>query len=134
MTDDRVPTEVVNLLREHVQTYEQLEILVRTGQDPRHAHLIASLLMELNLDPGAGAAAVDHLSDAGLLTIVRDAAGDRVRCHTDASTVVARLAEVYEVARIDLISQMTQNALDRVRTAALRTFSSAFVVGRKRDG
>jgi hypothetical protein len=77
---------------------------------------------------------VDHLSDAGLLTIVRDAAGDRVRCHTDASAVVARLSEVYEVARIDLISQMTQNALDRVRTAALRTFSSAFVLGRKRDG
>jgi hypothetical protein len=134
VTDNRVPTEVVDFLRDHIQTYEQLEVLVRVGRDPRLDHVIASLVMELNLDASAGAAVVSQLSEAGLLTIVPDAAGDRVRCHADAATIVARLAQVYESDRMELMSQMTQNAIDRVRTSALRTFSSAFVLGRKRDG
>ena len=134
MTDDLVPTVVANLLREHVQTYEQLEVLVRIGRDALHDHVMASLAMELNLDSAAVIAVVELLADAGLLTVTRDAAGDRVRCSATAAPVVARLAEVYDGARIELMSLMTRNALERVRTSALRAFSSAFVLGRKRDG
>jgi DNA-binding MarR family transcriptional regulator len=134
VTDGRIPIEITAFLRDQIQTYEQLEILVSIGRDPASEHLIAALVRDLNLDSTAGAAVVDQLSAAGLLTITHDAAGDTVRCQEDFRTLVAHLAEVYEADRIQLISEMTQNALERVRNAALRTFSSAFLLGKKRDG
>jgi hypothetical protein len=134
VTDPPIPIDVAEFLRDQIQTYEQLEIVVRIGRDPAAEHLISFLIEDLKMDSRAGAAIVDQLSGAGLLMIIRDTAGDRVRCQGSAATPVARLAEVYESDRIGLMSQMTQNALERVRTSALRTFSSAFVLGRKRDG
>jgi len=134
VTDRRIPVEVAAFLREQIQTYEQLEILVRIGREPAGEQFIGSLVSDANMDSTAGGAVVDQLSAAGLLTITHDAAGDSVRCHEDFRTLVARLAEVYEADRIQLISEMTQNALERVRNSALRTFSSAFLLGRKRDG
>ena len=134
MTESRIPLGVAEFLRDQIQTYEQLEIVVRIGRDPAAEHVISSLINDLKMDSRAGAAIVDQLSGAGLLTIIHDAAGDRVRCQGSAATPIARLAEIYESDRIELMSQMTQNALERVRTSALRTFSSAFVLGRKRDG
>jgi hypothetical protein len=134
VTHGRIPIEIAEFLRDQIQTYEQLEILVKIGRDPASDHLLDPLVRDLNLDSTAGAAVVDQLSTAGLLTITRDAAGDRVRCQENVRTVIARLAEVYEADRIQLISEMTQNALERVRNSAIRTFSSAFLLGRRRDG
>jgi len=134
VTDGRIPIEIAEFLRDQIQTYEQLEILVRIGRDSASEHFLDPLIRDLNMDSTAGAAVVDQLSTAGLLTITHDAAGDSVRCQENVRRLVARLAEVYEADRIQLISEMTQNALERVRNSALRTFSSAFLLGRKRDG
>ena len=134
MTDRRIPLDVAEFLRDQIQTYEQLEIVVRIGRDPAREYVIASLVKDLNMDSATGAAVMDQLSAAGVLTITRDVAGDRVRCQENVEALAARLTEVYDSDRIQLISQMTQDALERVRTSALRTFSSAFLLGRKRDG
>ena len=134
MTDDRIPADVAQLLRDHVQTYEELEMLLAIARDPEREHSIATLLVTLNLEASAGAGVVEELAKAGVVTITRDAAGGRVRCDPGAAGVVAGLAEAYDTARVELMSRMTQNALERVRTSALRTFSSAFVLGKKRDG
>ena len=134
MTDGRIPIEIAEFLRDQIQTYEELDILVRIGRDSAGEHFIASLISELKMDSSAGLAVVDQLATAGVLTVTHDAAGASVRCQENLRTLVARLAEIYEADRIQVISEMTQNAVERVRNSALRTFSSAFLLGRKRDG
>ena len=46
---------------------------------------------------------------------------------------IEALARVYEERRLDVIKRMTANAIERVRTAAIRTFSDAFLLRRKKD-
>jgi hypothetical protein len=45
------------------------------------------------------------------------------------------LLEVYESNRIELMMLLSANAIERMRTGALRAFADAFVIGRNRkDG
>jgi hypothetical protein len=46
---------------------------------------------------------------------------------------IARLATVYAARPIEIIRLMTSNAIERVRTAALRTFVDAFVLRKDKD-
>jgi hypothetical protein len=129
-----MPIDIAEFLRDQIHTYEQLEILVRIGRDSASEHSIALLVDDLNMDSTTGRALVDQLAIAGVLTVRRDAAGDWVRCQETLRPLVTRLAEIYDADRIQVISEMTQNAVERVRNSALRTFSSAFLLGRKSDG
>lgn len=45
---------------------------------------------------------------------------------------MSRLASVYTSRPIDIMRLMSANAIERVRTAALRTFAEAFVI--RKDG
>jgi len=46
---------------------------------------------------------------------------------------LARLVEVYEEQPIEIIKLMSTNAIERVRTAALRAFADAFVLHKGKD-
>ena len=46
---------------------------------------------------------------------------------------LARLVEVYEEQPIEIIKLMSANAIERVRTAALRAFADAFVLHKGKD-
>jgi hypothetical protein len=134
MTTHEIPSELRQFLRDHVETYEQLEILVLlAGAPDRHWHG-DDIAAALHLDRAVVAEALAHLDRAGLFEAAGADAAPRLAARPDRAAIVARLAEVYRRDRLGIMNLMTSNALERVRTSALRAFTSAFLLGKKNDG
>lgn len=120
-------------LRDHVNSFETLEVLVVLSRatGPLSSAIIA-----------AAASLPEHVVVDALAPLVRCGAVARP---TGAATFVLRprgpdldhavrtLLEAYRTDRLAIIRQMSANAMDRVRLAAVRAFADAFVVGGKKD-
>jgi Mn-dependent DtxR family transcriptional regulator len=137
MPDAPIPADVRTLLDERIHTLEQLEaiILVRKGgREDWSGEEVADLL---HISIESASEALQRLAQAGVLEAIElPAHGVRYRGFTKRfEALVDRLLEVYESNRIELMMLLSANAIERMRTGALRAFADAFVVGRKRkDG
>ena len=128
------------LLRDFIESFEQLEILLllhRRGGDTWGADAVST---ELKLDFDTAAEALAHLSRAHLLA-VRAEASPRLFQYGPANSVmdgaVGDLAEAYQDNRLEVINLMNTNAIERVRTSAMRAFANSFLLGgggKKNDG
>ena len=79
-----------------------------------------------------------RLRSAGFLTSVPQNNGNgctyRVQSE-EAEATIERLARAYKDQPMPVIKLMSANAIERVRTAALRTFADAFLIRKdKKDG
>jgi hypothetical protein len=117
----------------HIQTYEQLEALALIGTDSTADWTAAALAVRVPMAEAAAVEALEQLTREGLLVKTATETLDSYRCHAESAAVVGRLAESHHSHRIELMSLMTRNAIDRVRASALHTFASAFIVGKRRD-
>lgn len=127
------------LLRDHIESFEQLEILLllhRRRSDTLDSDAVA---LDLKLDPDIVSESLVHLSRARLA--VRVEGRPRLfrygpdRPGLDAA--VSNLAESYDDNRLEVINLMNTNAIDRVRTSAMRAFANSFLLGgggKKNDG
>jgi hypothetical protein len=136
MTSDEVSAEVRTLLRDHVESYEQLETLLLLHRDHGQALPAESVASTLNLPVALAAEALEHLHRCNLLDS-RVAAGTRSfsfkKGNASVEATVADLAHVYDVNRLAIINLMSANAIERVRTKAARVFADAFILGRRKD-
>jgi hypothetical protein len=132
-----LPEPVRRLLRERVESYEHLEALLLLFREPGRDLSVDHVGQRLGIEAPAAAAALRHLEGCELL--VR-AGGDppawRFRATSAALAAdVAALAQAHETARVAVMEQMSANAIERMRTSALRSFAEAFrLKGRPRDG
>lgn len=133
-----IPPAVAALLRTHVETYEQLEVLLVLHAAPDRAWRADALATELGARPELVATALAGLAASGLVA----AAGTGLRTEyryapaaaADAAAVEA-LVQVHAAQRLELVKTMSANAIERVRAAAARTFADAFLLnGRRGDG
>lgn len=136
---DRVPDDVRALLSERIESYEELEILLAlerargSGKTPE----------ELSTTLRVGASLVDPALRAlelhGLIAH-RSAPEREARYLYEPATpaldgAVRALAKVYREQPIPIIRLMSENAIQRVRTGAVRAFADAFILRReKNDG
>src|SRR5665213_1412496 len=133
-TDD-VPEDVRTFLSERIESYEQLEILLLLRRQ-NTGWTVQRLSSHLKISPSLTEAAVADLLSRGLVdsplgpSQVRYTGGSR---GPELEVTIARLADVYAARPIEIIRLMTANAIERVRTAALRTFVDAFVLRRDKD-
>jgi hypothetical protein len=127
---------VLELLRQYIETFEDLEValaLTRAGVQGRSP---AGLAAELNLPDAMVAGAVERMIRLGLIRSA-GGAGDRLmidRSDPQRAAAIDELVEQYTSDRVTVMAQMSANALERVRTAAVRAFARAFVLGGKKDG
>jgi hypothetical protein len=130
-----VPEDVRAFLSEHIQSYEQLEILLLLRRE-KMDWTAQRLSSHLKISPSLTEAALSELHSRGLVdsplgaSQVRYTGGSRL---PDLEVTMGRLASVYAARPIEIIRLMTANAIERVRTAALRTFVDAFVVRKDKD-
>ena len=134
MTPDALPHDVRGLFAEAIETYEHLEVALLFGREPGIARDANAMAMALRLPVDTVAEAMERFTHAGLLVMSAGSNGREYSCIPAAAVTLAALAQAYERDRTDIMQVMTTNALDRLRTSALRAFSSAFLLGRKRDG
>lgn len=136
MPENDIPAAAEALLRECVHSFEELEVLAFLHRARPEAATTDRIAAALGI---AAAAATDALRELAGRDLVAAEAGaePRFRCPPlapELDAAVAALAHAYHDNRLAVVKLMSENAIRRMRTGALRAFSDAFVIGRKSDG
>ncbi|HKZ74860.1 MAG TPA: hypothetical protein VJ011_12395 [Steroidobacteraceae bacterium] len=133
---ETLPDSVRALLRDHIESYEQLELLLLLRGRPGGIWTLREIAQRMQLPDEELEEALRGLRAAGCLG-ERIQGDDAIRyAPRDAGQAVAieGLAAAYGEKPLAIIKLMSANAIERVRTAAINTFADAFVVGGKKDG
>ncbi len=136
MTADELPEDVQRLLRDQIESYEQLELLLLLRTELDHPWTAEALSSRLRIPASLVVAALDELQTARLvearpLGAARQYAYVPQSPHAEAT--LGRLVQAYREHPIPVLKQMSANAIERVRTAALRTFADAFILRKDKD-
>lgn len=113
-----LPRAVTRFLSEHINSVEQLEILLllRTGD---RAWTAGEIARELSTSPSSAEVRLEDLARAQL--VVRDGDAYRCRVREDLRPVLEQVAESYAKLRVRVISQIFAQPSEGVRS-----FSDAF--------
>lgn len=133
-TDD-LPEDVRALLHEHIESYEQLEILLLLHRERYENWTPQGVTTRLRLPAELIRSALTGLKASGL---VEATGADPARfAYRPASSgldaAVGRLAREYSERPISIIKLMSANAIERLRSAALHTFADAFVLKKDKN-
>jgi hypothetical protein len=124
------------LLHEHIESYEQLEMLLLMRGDKATSWTEATLSERLHVALSLTQAALEGLESAGLVEARAHEGGKHYSylCQSDdVETTINRLAAAYRDNPIPIVKVMSANSLERLRTAALRTFADAFILRKDKD-
>jgi hypothetical protein len=126
---EQIPESVQELLRERIESHDELEAALLLRADPERAWVAGELGAALELSPELGAHVEAKLIRA---RIARPVATEdlRIRYRPVSATVAKamdQLAALWESEPIEILRLMSANALDRVREKAADTFSLARV-------
>jgi hypothetical protein len=137
MAETDIPEAAAALLRERVHTFEELEALVFVYRGRVDAWGPNAIATTLKLPLEATEEALIALGANGLL-VTETGEVPRWRygpATPDLDEAAAMLVRAYGENRLGIVKRMSDNAIHRMRTGAMRAFSEAFVLGRKkRDG
>jgi predicted transcriptional regulator len=135
---DDLPEDVRKLLREHIESYEQLELLLLLRTELDHRWTVDALSARFRIPASLASLALDELQRAGFVQARAPGAEKQyvyVAQRDPVEATLNRLAQAYREHPIPILKQMSANAIERVRTAALRTFADAFLLRKdKKDG
>ena len=127
--------EARSLLFEHVSGYDELEALLLLHAAPARAWTVVEVAAALRIAALDAAAALGELSAHRLLATENASAPERFRYAPADGALAAgvdRLAQAYAGQRLDVVKQMSANAIERLRSSAARAFADAFLLGKKK--
>lgn len=130
MGTQELPTPVKALMR-RIETHEQLDIVLTIAGEPARLWTLDEVMRRTRLSQELAESSLEGLVREGLL--VSAPGGWRLPSEPHLLEAVKQLAAHYRDNLVAIIRELTENALERVRTKALRTFADAFVV-KRRDG
>jgi len=133
---DDLPEDVRALLHEHIESYEQLEVLLLLRRERYEAWTVTGLAARLRVREELIESALERLEAAGLVATTGSAPAPRFAYRPSSSGLDAaagRLDREYAERPIRVIQHMSANAIERLRTAAMHTFADAFVLKKKKD-
>ncbi|MGH8296423.1 MAG: hypothetical protein ACRETZ_13165 [Steroidobacteraceae bacterium] len=128
-----LPEDVRALLHEHIESYEQLEILLLLHRERPEQWTGDGLAARLHVQAELIESALMGLRSSGLVETI-GAAPTRFAYRPASSgldAAVGRLEREYADRPVLIIQLMSANAIERLRTAALHTFADAFVLKKK---
>lgn len=136
---NEVPAEVRKFLYEHVETLEELEVLVFLARNPQSAWTAEELEMKLQIPFGSVSSAFHTLRKSGMCEVAHGSEEPAYllpRRDPVLRMQIERMAAVYEVNRFGIIKLLSEAAMDRVRGSMTKAFADAFVLGgkKRRDG
>jgi hypothetical protein len=114
-------------LLEHVASYEELDVLLLLARNAGAAWTVRSVAEALGPATDDSRAALEALAAHGLLAIGPEPATFRYAPPNDeVARAVELLETTYREQRATVAMMMSTNALERVRSSAIRTFAEAF--------
>ncbi|HEX5656970.1 MAG TPA: hypothetical protein VFX59_07230 [Polyangiales bacterium] len=129
MDSTAIPKPVREFVCKRIHAIEQLEILLLLHADRAEAWTARSVAAAVRIGDADVADALRHLSAEGLLI---ESAGSTPQFKyapvgTELGACVDTLAEIYARSRLEVLQLISRGAMDRIRTAQVRAFASAFL-------
>lgn len=138
MTIEEIPEDIRLFLLEHVESYEQLDILALLRPQADRSFSCDDIAGATGMSLSAVETALDGLRQGGILSGSADRGGQRFRytpSDPEIDGLVERLLRAYKENPLGIVKLMSANAIERVRTYAIRAFANSFVLERKKkDG
>jgi hypothetical protein len=132
MDDSDLPSDVQLFLRDHIDSLEQLEILL-LFQRCEQIWSAPGVAEELSIGASAAEEALRALCERGLLGIATEPSQFRYAPSSPAlAAVVKHLAEIHADQRAALMKVLTANAIQRLRAGAVVMFSNPFLGRREK--
>ena len=123
---ETVAEPVRQLLREHVETHEQLQILIGVIENGDRSSTADTLATQFQLPVATAIEALAHLEADGVIEPVRRDAAEPIHYRYALDLTLGELLRsAYRTRPVDIMSLMTANAIERVRMSARRTFTPA---------
>lgn len=130
MTQSGLSEAVLRLLRDRLKSFEQLDVLLHLHRQPQAVVTIATVATEVHLSSELVAEALRGLQLADL--VETDGIGYRYRPANDALvSAVDELVHALRERRAAVLSQMSANAIERIRSDTPKAFADSFVLGNK---
>jgi hypothetical protein len=136
MIEPDIPQDLQIFMRDHLESYEQLEILIRLRAHPERTWAPHSISSELRIDEAISEEALRFLCRQGLLGVDIGKQALLFKYEPKSSeldALVGRLVQAYDTERLAVMRLMTANSIERLRTKALKKFSDSFILARKKD-
>jgi len=136
MSPESIPEEVKKLLREHVTTYEHLAVLLLLYRERGRTWSTRELGQTLRVASKPVESALADLLRAGFVQGAPHESEPHYRyvAAESVDAAVALLAREYSDNLVGVVKFLSDAAIQRLRTSALRAFSDAFVIiKRERD-
>lgn len=135
LAPDVLDAVVRTLLRDRVQDFDALEVLMLLSGEPTRTWTAAEVARQLTIKPAVAEAALVELGRRGLAGAPAELGRFIFQPDSpETADAVERLARAYRSARLDVMKAMSDNAIARMRTKTMHLFADAFVVGSKKDG
>lgn len=136
MEESELPEDVCALLCAHIESYEQLEILLELRRERTRSWSAHELSSRLHLSSPLAAGALASLQARSLVRALPPRPDPKYAYSPPSPAVdaaVGNLAQQYAEHPLRVIKLMSANAIERVRTAALHTFADAFILRKDKD-
>src|SRR5262245_306330 len=122
MREHNSPSAVADLLSDYISTIEELDIVLALARETERPHSTVDLAKAAGLSEAAARVALERLLGLGLVSRQPRRGYLINRRRPAIVTGVAALVRACETDRVAVISQLSANALGRVRRAAARSF------------
>jgi DNA-binding MarR family transcriptional regulator len=135
MTEDAIPQAVQELLQQHLTSFEHLEVLLLLHAHAQEDWDVASVSERTRLAPEIVEKVLASLESSELIrrrTRNRNLfrLGPRLPESMDA---VEQLAALYRERRAAIMSLMSMQAIERIRSGGLKMFADSFVFKKRND-
>jgi hypothetical protein len=136
MTAAPLAEQVCWLLREHLTMFEQLEALLYLRIHQGSEYDLTALGDALGIQPEHLIVALNGLLTSGLIAVGSHQGLYRFAPHSaELIDAVELLALAYREQSAAVLSTMSVNAIERIRSGPMRAFADSFVLGgKKRNG
>lgn len=116
-------------LRENIECYEELDLLLLLHRESLHPWTVDSLAARLHIAPSVLHAALITLRRRKVIESSFDEGEERHRLRADIAMneTLERLLTQYASNPVEIIKLMSAHSIERIRTAALRSFADAFL-------
>lgn len=144
---ESLPESVRALLRERIESYEELETLLalerlrgtsKTADELTAVVRVNAQLIERALRALETRSLIERRVSTGGTDVAGPPGLERQYCYAPASgeldNAVRALAKAYAEQPIPIIKLMSENAIQRMRTGAARAFADAFILRKDKNG
>jgi DNA-binding IclR family transcriptional regulator len=130
MTNEPFPESVRLFLREHMTTFERLEVLLYLRKHAADEHSAKSVGDGLGVPPELTSDALLGLTASGLIARANAQGTFRFEPATpELANAAAGLATAYQEQSAAVLSAMSMYAIERIRSGPMRAFADSFVLG-----